>query len=278
MVGADVLGRPPPHDLNCLSAERSDGSTPAHLCGSVSGEARICAIRGRERPSVLTTEHTEAASGGTPNTRKSKPFHFASMPDRQLRLNARPATSPQCSTGNFASTPNRQHGRGGRPRPPPHDLNCLSAECSVERGSRLRRCTLNTQSLNCLSAECSVESDPVNSPLSFGRDVSIAFRLNARLREDETLGLSNRTWCVSIAFRLNARLRGGLSLLRILRLMTSLNCLSAECSVERLAVMKYMSTQHGYGLNCLSAECSVESLLRAALHQRLSVQSQLPFG
>ena len=62
MVGADVLGRPPPHNLNCLLAERSDGSTPAHLCGSVSGEARICAIQRAGFQHVLRDTVAPAAS------------------------------------------------------------------------------------------------------------------------------------------------------------------------------------------------------------------------
>ena len=91
-------------------------------------------------------------------------------------------------------------------RPPPHGLNCLSAQCSIDRRtSQLRRrspsssvsiafrlnvrliaasCWRSTPppsvaSLNCLSAQCSIDSRHQASGIR--HQVSIAFRLNVRL-------------------------------------------------------------------------------------------------
>ena len=64
-------------------------------------------------------------------------------------------------------------------------------------------------SLNCLSAECSIESRALfEREEEAYRLVSIAFRLNVRLRVAELRKIEDR------------------------RLKAGLNCLSAECSIE----------------------------------------------
>ena len=62
-------------------------------------------------------------------------------------------------------------------------------------------------SLNCLSAECSIESPKGVAKLELVKRVSIAFRLNVRLRVGRTSFDSFVPIAVSIAFRLNVRLR-----------------------------------------------------------------------
>ena len=66
-------------------------------------------------------------------------------------------------------------------------LNCLSAECSIERPLKQNKQESEDKPcLNCLSAECSIESwhKPELMP-DLGPKVSIAFRLNVRLRVHE---------------------------------------------------------------------------------------------
>ena len=63
-------------------------------------------------------------------------------------------------------------------------------------------------SLNCLSAECSIESRfRPDGKENAAAIVSIAFRLNARLKEASTIFNMDYDALVSIAFRLNARLK-----------------------------------------------------------------------
>ena len=82
---------------------------------------------------------------------------------------------------------------------------------------------------------------------------------------------------VSIAFRLNARLKDeGFAKSRQL-LDQRLNCLSAECSIERVSGALKTS---GFmpSLNCLSAECSIESVEELLAEADDLIKSQLPFG
>ena len=163
----------------------------------------------------------------------------------------------------------------------PERLNCLSAECSIESrhsygetkeppwqvsiafrlNVRLRVLAasqsgaFSAASLNCLSAECSIERAIAEAGKDYARieAVSIAFRLNVRLRDL----LNDWPECEK---------HGGL------------NCLSAECSIES-GVCRDELPQNAPGLNCLSAECSIESGVDAT-HTTIAmtVGSQLPFG
>ena len=65
--------------------------------------------------------------------------------------------------------------------------------------------------LNCLSAECSIESQRwLPQGNWYTVQVSIAFRLNARLKDETLVYIVERAmYRVSIAFRLNARLKAG---------------------------------------------------------------------
>ena len=136
-------------------------------------------------------------------------------------------------------------------------LNCLSAECSIESQSMTARdFTTARSSLNCLSAECSIESFEARSGTGEQfEDVSIAFRLNVRLR---VKGTGNYARACFIA---------------------SLNCLSAECSIERTWSSSPWTRPSRPCLNCLSAECSIESTKDDVSHDRAAlIGSQLPFG
>ena len=83
---------------------------------------------------------------------------------------------------------------------------------------------------------------------------------------------------VSIAFRLNVRMREEAHLLALCNQPGSLNCLSAECSNER--ERELVAESPGLlGLNCLSAECSNESACQVFNKiNKKEKESQLPFG
>ena len=134
--------------------------------------------------------------------------------------------------------------------------------------------------LNCLSAECSIESydqdHHIHQPLP---PVSIAFRLNARLKAEVHQRRVHR--CrrgVSIAFRLNARLKGAVNSAKA---ATSAVKVSIAFRLNaRLKARRWKSpprTSPGR-LNCLSAECSIESLLQGRHRLGVVAASQLPFG
>ena len=113
-------------------------------------------------------------------------------------------------------------------------LNCLSAECSIEsRGNQFvqRKRKPKVSIAFRLNARLKV-GDLIRERPRGCRPVSIAFRLNARLK-GVSRGRSDRCGRpVSIAFRLNARLKAGSTRISTRPVPPSLNCLSAECSIE----------------------------------------------
>ena len=204
--------------------------------------------------------HSSTAKHNHPTVDKTS---GSSLHGRDALLHVRRA--PAHPNGSTRIAPPPPHTTGGK-RSRATGLNCLSAECSIERVASWRSTTRRgCPGLNCLSAECSIErlvgifktgalrslvsiafrlnarlkGSHVSQQAAAERvQVSIAFRLNARLKALVAAGqLVHRAVHVSIAFRLNARLKAWRTSSESRAGPRSLNCLSAECSIERISCL-----------------------------------------
>ena len=231
--------------------------------------------------------HSSTAKHNHPTVDKTS---GSSLHGRDALLHVRRA--PAHPNGSTRIAPPPPHTTGGK-RSRATGLNCLSAECSIERVASWRSTTRRgCPGLNCLSAECSIErlvgifktgalrslvsiafrlnarlkGSHVSQQAAAERvQVSIAFRLNARLKALVAAGqLVHRAVHVSIAFRLNARLKAWRTSSESRAGPRSLNCLSAECSIERWFMRQFHTGKISNCLNCLSAECSIERGARSS--------------